>query len=469
MSATTALRILVVDDEPDLEPLMRQKFRRRVRTGEYELLFARDGVGALELLSQDPRIELVLTDLNMPHMDGLTLLARLAELERSPKAVVVTAYGDMENIRTAMNRGAFDFLTKPLDLSDLEITIEKARDLIEQHRRAALVRTTFGRDMSDEVVTTLLDDPSALRLGGEKRQVTILMSDLRGFSQISERFPPETVVELLNVYLGRMTDIIGEHKGTIGDFLGDGMLVTFGAPIQREDDALRAVACAVEMQRAMVEVNERLGERDLPPLQMGVGINSGEVVVGNIGSERRASYGVVGSHVNLAARIESYTVGGQVLISESTLSEAGSAVEVGREMKLSAKGFAAPINLYEVRSVGGPYNLRLPDPEHDLKPLRFPWPFRFVVLDGKHMTGEERTGEIVGLSTSGAEIRVRKHLTLLTNVQLILASPQNLTESLGDLYAKVVEEVEPGLVKLRFTAVPEEVAEAVRQVSSARQ
>ena len=322
----STVKILVVDDEPDLEPLIRQGFRRKIRSGEYTFVFAGDGLEALDVLDQDLEIDLVLTDINMPRMDGLKLLANLNDLDRVLKAIVVTAYGDMENIRTAMNQGAFDFLTKPLVLDDLKKTVEKASQAILQQKKADLARQTFGRYLSDEVVATLLDQPEALTLGGEKRKVTLLMSDLRGFSTISERRPPETVVEILNIYLGRMADVITDYYGTIDEFIGDAILVIFGAPILREDDALRAVACAIDMQRAMAGVNTQLAERGLPKLEMGIGINTGEVVVGNIGSLKRTKYGVVGSHVNLTARIESYTVGGQVLTTESTLDAAGAAV-----------------------------------------------------------------------------------------------------------------------------------------------
>src|SRR5690606_37785401 len=215
MEAT--LKILFVDDEPDLAPLIRQKFRRHVREGLLALDFASDGVEALEKLDQHPDIELVVTDLNLPRMDGLTLLRHLREREREHKAIVVTAYGDMENIRTAMNQGAFDFLTKPIDLGDLEVTINNARELVEREREASVVRQAFGRYLSDKIAQAILSDPGALSLGGERREVSVLMSDLSGFSALSERLEPERVVELLNLYLGKMTEVIDAYDGTIDE------------------------------------------------------------------------------------------------------------------------------------------------------------------------------------------------------------------------------------------------------------
>ena len=318
--------VLVVDDEPDLAALIRQKFRRRIRNGELDFVFAGDGQEALDQLESHPNVDLVLTDINMPRMDGLTLLAKLAQLgggEGQPGAVVVTAYGDMMNIRTAMNRGAFDFLTKPIDLDDLEVTLGKALERVVERKKAAHARETVGRYLSDEVAEALLAGPEATELGGERRRVTILMSDLRGFSALSERLAPERVVDVLNIHLGVMGNVIAEYGGTIDEYIGDGILVLFGAPVAREDHARRAIACALAMQLAMDEVNERATAIGLPRLQMGIGISTGDVVVGNIGSERRMKYGVVGSPVNETGRIESATVGGQILVSESTLTEGG--------------------------------------------------------------------------------------------------------------------------------------------------
>ncbi|HEY5564626.1 MAG TPA: adenylate/guanylate cyclase domain-containing protein, partial [Rhodothermia bacterium] len=342
------LHILVVDDEPDLEPLIRQRFRRQIKANVYEFKIAHDGQEALQRLEEHPEIDIVLTDINMPRMDGLTLLSKLPETGGLRKAVVVTAYGDMENIRTAMNRGAFDFLTKPIDLEDLEITIRKAQAIVDRERKAELARETFGRYLSDRVVATLLDHPDGMRLGGEKRTATVVMSDIRGFSMISERLKPEEVVEILNIYLGEMTEIIHSFDGTIDEFIGDGILIVFGAPIAHEDDALRAVGCAVAMQLGMDDVNAQLTERGFPKLEMGIGINTGEVVVGNIGSQMRAKYGVVGSHVNLTSRIESFTVGGQILVSGRTLEEAGGVLTVGRRMEVPMKGFAHPVPIFEI-------------------------------------------------------------------------------------------------------------------------
>ncbi len=337
---STPIKILVVDDEPDVAPLIRQQFRRQVRRGEYAFVFAYDGLEALAALDADPDIDIVLTDINMPRMDGLTLLSSIGRLDRYLKPIVVTAYGDMENIRTAMNRGAFDFLTKPIDGDDLSITLSKAQQTVEQEKHAIHVREMFGRYLTDEIVATLLEDPDAVGLGGQKRTITMLMADIRGFSTISEAQPPERVVDILNIYLGKMAEVIARYKGTIDEFIGDAIFVLFGAPIVRENDAARAVACAIAMQHAMLDVNAEIRSMGLPALEMGIGINTGEVVVGNIGSNHRMKYGVVGSHVNLTSRIETYTVGGQILISEYASPVRLSTLE--KKWKSPPKAFPSP-------------------------------------------------------------------------------------------------------------------------------
>lgn len=460
-------KILVVDDEPDLAPLIRQKFRRQIRDGNLDFMIAGDGVEALKQLEESPEIDIVLTDINMPRMDGLTFLTRMAELEGTRKAVVVTAYGDMENIRTAMNRGAFDFLTKPIDLDDLEITIQKARDVVDGERRAALVRETFGRYLSNNVVAELLDDPEGVKLGGEKRTVTILMSDLRGFSMISERLAPEEVVEVLNIYLGRMADVITAFDGTIDEFIGDGILAVFGAPMHGENDAQRAVACAVAMQLSMDDVNKDLLARRFPPLEMGIGINTGEVVVGNIGSQVRTKYGVVGSNVNLTSRIESVTVGGQVLVSEMTLMEAGDGIEVHKSLELQMKGFLDPVPVFEVNGVGSPFNLTLPSLEIHLKDLARPLPITYTALDGKHADERVSAGSVLAVAEHGALIEAPDGLDTLANIWIRLDGQAIGVDSQQHLYAKVMgTDSGEKRYQIRFTGVPVEVVDAFSQLTS---
>jgi adenylate cyclase len=322
------------------------------------------------------------------------------------------------------------------------------------------MRRTFGRYLTDEVVASLLESPSGLKLGGERRKVTVMLSDLRGFSAVSERLSPEQVVTVLNLYLGTMADIITQYQGTVNEFIGDGIFVMFGAPVYRKDDSQRAIACAIAMQTAMDSVNAQNQQLGLPRIEMGIGINTGEVVVGNIGSQKRAKYTVVGSHVNLAARIESYTVGRQILISESTFKDAGAAiVQVSGQLQVEPKGIKEPIVLYEARGIGGKYNLSLPEVVEEFVTLEPALPVRYTVLEGKHLVGTVFEGNLVRLSQQGAELSSDHFLTPLSNLKITLLLPSTSATELDDLYAKVLDKPTKceGCFRLRFTSIPPDV------------
>ncbi|MFM2060980.1 MAG: hypothetical protein RLZZ507_650 [Cyanobacteriota bacterium] len=328
------------------------------------------------------------------------------------------------------------------------------------------MQKTFGRYLTDEVVTNLIDTPSGLKLGGERRKVTILVSDVRGFSAISEEYPPEQVVEILNLYLEVMTDVINQHKGTINDFMGDGILVMFGAPISREDDSQRAIACAVSMQLAMEKVNKKNQQMNLPILEMGIGINTGEVVAGNIGSQKRAEYTVIGSHVNLAARIESYSVGGQILISEHTWQDANIDLRIDSQFPVEPKGIKHPINIYEIGGIGGKYNLYLPKVDEDIEIMSEELPIEFIVLHGKHADGKLLPGALVGLSENGAQLRYKYDLEIKTNIKLKLLTETSLVTEAPDIYAKVIKkfDVTENIFLIRFTGIPPKGLQRLRKV-----
>lgn len=229
-------------------------------------------------------------------------------------------------------------------------------------RQRDLIRDTFGRYVSPEVAQTVLESPGGLKLGGDRREITLLVSDLRGFSVLAERLPAEQVIACLNRYLERMVEVLVRHRATIDEFQGDGILAFFGAPLAAADDPERAVACAIEMQRALARLNDEQRELYCAELEltMGIGIHTGDVIVGNIGSERRAKYGAVGAGINLAYRIESQTVGGQVLISPTTYERVRAAVQVNGTLEAHLKGVDDVLTLYDVAAVRGPYATALP-------------------------------------------------------------------------------------------------------------
>jgi adenylate cyclase len=252
--------------------------------------------------------------------------------------------------------------------------------------------------------------------------------------------PPEKVVEILNVFLGKMTEAIGLYNGTIDEFIGDAILVLFGAPIYRDDDAARAIATAIAMQLAMQSVNEELAKMELPEIAMGIGINTGEVVAGNIGSQSRAKYAVVGNHVNLTARIESYTVGGQILISENTYAEVADCLKINGSMEVEPKGVSHPIFIYDVYGISGAYNLELPAVGENLQILPQPIPITYRVLEEKHLSSEVCHGMIQSLSPQGAIIIASTNPPILTNLKIHLQIPKTYPQQYQELGNESVHE-----------------------------
>jgi class 3 adenylate cyclase len=461
--------ILVVDDDP----LNRDMLARRLESRGYEVVAAEGGRQALAQAAARP-FDLVLLDVMMPEVSGLDVLRELRSRHSVAELPVImaTARDRSEDTVLALKLGANDYVTKPLDFpvvlarAETQLALKRAVEEVsrlagELEIRNRFIKQTFGRYLSDEIVDSLLATPEGLKLGGERRTVTVLMSDLRGFTALTEHLPPEQVVRLLNNYLGTMTEIIFDHQGTIDEFLGDAILALFGAPIRRADDARRALACATAMQRAIALVNERNRRDGLPDVQMGIAVHSGDVVVGNVGSERRTKYGVVGSPVNLTARIESFTVGGQILVSEQALAAAGSDVRVGRRFSLEVKGFPDPVAVRELLGVGASESTADEGrPAAALEELAEGIPVHCAVLEGKRVGAATFTGRITRVSADGAEVQPMREVRPLTSLRLRLLD-EGGGELAGDLYGKVIETWREGFL-LRFTSVVPEAAARLR-------
>ncbi len=344
--------VLIVDDTPDnialLSGLLRDQYRIKVATG---------GEKALQIAATSPPPDLVLLDVMMPGMDGYEVCARLkADAGTADIPVIfLTARSDTEDERKGLESGAVDYITKPISPPIVEARIRTQLALVESRREAErqrdFVRKMFGRYMDDRLVDRVLEGEGAPDLVGERARVTILMSDLRGFTSLAEAVRPEDALSMLNTYLGYMLRIISEHDGTIDNIIGDGILVVFGTPQPAQDDARRAVGCALAMQAAMPEINHELERRGLPILAMGIGINSGDVIVGNVGSEAHMKYSVIGSPVNLAARIESLTFGGQVLVSATTYNEVREHFPSNGHLRVKVKGVEDPIHIFDVSAL----------------------------------------------------------------------------------------------------------------------
>jgi class 3 adenylate cyclase len=321
-------QILAVDDnKQSLEVLT-----KALTAAGYAVITAGDGPAALELVrSGSP--DLVLLDVMMPGMSGYEVCQRIRAHEptRLLPVVMLTALHEVSHRIRGIEAGADDFLTKPFNREELLtrvrslLRIKTLYDEIEKKNR--LLRTLFGRYVSEELAAEIVADPGRhLKLGGEKREVTVLFADLRGFTLLAERLDPQDAVEIINTYLSDVVDIVFEHKGTLDKFRGDGFMAFFGAPIAYDEHAAHAVRCALALQQRLQTI--RFAKFPELRLQMGIGINSGTVIAGNIGSERRTDYTVIGDEVNVAQRFESNAGPGQILITGSTYERVQHAVEV---------------------------------------------------------------------------------------------------------------------------------------------
>ena len=304
-------KILVVDDEPDLEDLVSQKFRRQIKDGSLAFGFARDGVEALAFLEANRDFDLVVSDINMPRMDGLTLLGKLQDEATKFSTVIVSAYGDMANIRTAMNRGAFDFLTKPIDFADFETTIRKTiahvaalRDARERQAVAERAHASLSRYFSPNLARSLAADANALAPGGERREIATLFTDIAGFTPLVESLDPSQLASLLSGYLEGMTEIVFAHEGTVAKIIGDAIHVLFGAPGDQPDAASRAIACALALDSRSEEFRREWNARGVPLGVTRIGVHAGPAIVGNFGGGRLFDYTAYGDTINAAARLE---------------------------------------------------------------------------------------------------------------------------------------------------------------------
>ena len=342
-------KILVVDDESDLQVLIKQKFRKQIRNNVYEFIFAMNGNEALAQLENHADVDVVLSDINMPEMDGLTLLSKINEQHTILKSVIVSAYGDMENIRTAMNRGAFDFVTKPVDFNDLELTIEKTLKHVNQIRDTlqAVKENNILKMYVDETVLNFMDtrEFESSLMSNETIEASVVFIDICGFTAISENESPDMVVKLLNSYFDIMVKEILDHKGVIDKFIGDAIMAVFRGDhhLDRTIDACLAVRNEIAKLPTIAEhINYKPN--------VSIGINCGEIVSGNIGSEslRRLDYTVIGDVVNTAQRLESAAKPGQIVISESSYEKVKEYFKCEKVGKVNMKNKSNPLVIYEV-------------------------------------------------------------------------------------------------------------------------
>lgn len=343
-------KILVVDDEADLELLVKQKFRRKIRENIYEFVFAQNGEEALEKVREHPDLDIILSDINMPVMDGLTLLSRLPEANPMLKAVMVSAYGDMQNIRTAMNRGAFDFVCKPVDFEDLDLTMEKTIVHVKQLQETiqAIKENNILKMYVDENVLNFMNHKEfeTSLLKNEVVEASVMFIDVCGFTTITEQIPANTVVNLLNGLFDKIVKEIIAQGGHVDKFMGDAVMAVFRGDYHLD--------CAIDAALAIKEVLSKseeidTGNRKYRP-EISIGINSGEMVSGNIGSEtiKRLDYTVIGDSVNLAQRLQTVAQAGQIIISEEVYQIAKESFSCEKIGEVKLKNKLHPVVIYQV-------------------------------------------------------------------------------------------------------------------------
>lgn len=343
-------KILVVDDEADLEMLVKQKFRRKIRENTYEFIFARNGEEALQLVHDHPDLDIILSDINMPVMDGLTLLSRLPEANSLLKAIMVSAYGDMQNIRTAMNRGAFDFVCKPVDFDDLDLTMEKTILHVKQLQETikAIKENNILKMYVDSNVLNFMTNKEfeSSLLKNELLEATVMFIDVCGFTAITEKVPANEVVALLNGIFDKIVKEIIAQGGHVDKFMGDAVMAVFRGEYHL--DRAIDVALAVKEQINTIEVTLD-GDNTYKP-QISIGINSGEMVSGNIGSAslRRLDYTVIGDAVNIAQRLQSVANAGQIIITEEVYLKTKESFKCEHNGEYTLKNKSKPVITYEV-------------------------------------------------------------------------------------------------------------------------
>ncbi|MCA9493892.1 MAG: adenylate/guanylate cyclase domain-containing protein [Myxococcales bacterium] len=414
-------------------------------------------VGLVELIADADRGDLVLEGRRMRAITQLVLAVLLAFLLAFGFGRLLAGnLRKLADAAKAVTAGRLDTRVQLWTRDELEELAIAFNGMVEGLQEREFIRDTFGRFVNKDVVAQILEDKSRLRLGGESRVVTVVMTDLRGFTALGEELGPEKMVALLNAYLARMTTIVERFEGNVAELLGDGMVILFGAPVTHADDARRAVKCAVAMHQELQAFNAEQGRR----LQMGIGIDTGTVIAGNIGDERHMKYGVVGAAINVAARLESFTLGNQVLISETTWDGAGKDLEVEEALEFRAKGRRGVLRAYPVRSVG---DLAMPD-ELAAVHVDVELPATVWRVEGKQVETTEHEATLLRLEHDSVTLRCALRARERDKLKLALDLEGNV---LDELYG-VVESLRPGGFIVRFTSVPGIQRRAMEQFVSER-
>lgn len=333
-------------------------------------------------------------------------------------------------------------ITEMMELRDAVRAMEQIRQLnFQLEKRNEFIKKIFGRYLSDDIVEEILEKEDGLKLGGQKKKVTIMFTDLRGFTNISEQMEPTDLLAMLNHYLERMIQIITEHHGTILEFLGDAIVVVFGAPKAREEMEREAVLCALCMQNDMKQVNEWNASQGYPFLQMGIGIHTGEAILGNVGSRQKTKYDMIGNSVNLASRIETFTIGGQILISEDTRQAIKDPLQIRETVPIELKGVKEKVQLYDVYGMGEIMLERKEEIFHSVEDETL----YIQNIEGKVVSEEIVAVPVCAVSENEIILELGKQVQNGSSV-IVRQTPEEEEKRI----AKVIESKE-GKVKLRFT------------------
>lgn len=401
-------------------------------------MYLSEGVSAVDLLWYSLRI-LALVVIILAFM-MITLRQFLNRKIITPLESIARANREMKADKTAISKVTIA-QDSPREIKGIVSSRQEMLDNIlkvsdERLKLVNFIKETFGRYVSKKIVNQILSSPEGRKIGGRRATVTILMCDLRGFSGLSDARDPEEMVMLLNRYLSAMTHVIESYDGVIDEFIGDAILAVFGIPEEKDSDPERAVACALAMQNRLAELNLTLEKEGFPFLEMGIGINTGSVVVGNIGSEERTKYGIVGSVVNTASRIESNTIGGQVLVGKTTYEKISHLAGSKPPFTVMMKGLKQPIVCYPVYEMGSPYHVNFRPPDK-VKQAALSLPFRCWIIEEKKIVSTPVDGETLLMGDSVFTVRLEKHLEPLTNLKLLFNFCRD-AHCFSDMYGKIV-------------------------------
>ncbi len=350
-----------------------------------------------------------------------------------------------------------------------KILIENLLHILRNHPVSTpnnSAQRTFDESVLAQKFYELISDATGDNRESEQKQVTILLADLRGFSAMSEKHTAKELIDLLNRHFHKMSEIILHYGGTIDKFMGDSVMALFGAPSSSEDDLERALACAVEMQIAMDDVNATNKALGLPNIYMGIGLNTGNVVAGNLGSKLHSEYTVIGNEVNLTSRIEAHSLRGQIMLSESTYDLAEDFVTIGSINDVLVKGRSQSVRLYELLSTSRPKLLKVPQRELRKSPrIAIKMPLKFQTIAGKTVQPEEYKGVINNISYNGMMAVLPMPMQPSTEIKIHF-NLSLMSERTSEVYAKILHVQalnEQFYCQMEFTFIDDETQRELKE------